>query len=333
MGAGGTVDVPVALTATSPHEDFTAPSDAPQNVGINVATAYVRGPGRCARPRVEPARPRCSTPAASAPVAQVASPAPGAVGVPTAASVAARFSEPMTVDATGAALTLRRADTGAIVPGTVAASDGATLFTLTPTAPLAPGTTYTASVSGAAIDADRTPVAAPLEWSFTTAGAAATRRSAAVDADLARRTAVAGVAAAAGRRRRPDARTRGRRRGEAALRARRDPGRGTRGRPRRPHLGPAHHQPPDRPGRPRRAEAIRDWLDAGVRARDLCIGALTAAEFAPGVDLAGGPVVEAAGVARPRPLAPARAAAGSRVPLGAASMRPTSASHSGRSAS
>ena len=324
VGAGGTVDVPVTLTATSPHRDFTAPSDAPKNVGINVVTAYVRGQGGAPGP-VSNQLVLALDAGASAPVAQVASPAPGSVGVPTAASVAARFNEPMTVDTTGAALTLRRADTGAIVSGAVAAAEGGTLFTLAPTAPLAPGTSYTASVSGAAIDATRTPVAAPFAWSFTTAGAppppggappstpnppaAASPGTAQAPAGPASPTlgptlGPAGAVAARPRCAPVPTRTAGRAGGRVALTS-------------------AQLTINRRIARAalQRAQAIRDWLDAGVRARDLCVGALTAAEFAPGVDLAGGPAVEAAGVARPRPLAPARAAPGSRAPLGAASMR------------
>ena len=92
-------------------------------------------------------------------------PAPGASGVPTGATVAVSFSEP--VNANGG-VTLAT-DGGASV-ATTAAVSGNTV-TLTPTGPLSPGTTYRVRVSTAVRDLAGNQLAATASSTFTTAAA------------------------------------------------------------------------------------------------------------------------------------------------------------------
>jgi hypothetical protein len=105
-------------------------------------------------------------PDTSPPTVTTRTPAPGATGVATTATVTATFSEP--VRAGSVAMTLTGPG-GAAVPGTVGYDDAARRSTFTPTTPLATATGYTATVSGAADQSGN--VMSATSWSFTTATA------------------------------------------------------------------------------------------------------------------------------------------------------------------
>ncbi|MBO0881440.1 MAG: DUF4082 domain-containing protein [Mycobacterium sp.] len=91
-------------------------------------------------------------------------PAPGATGADTGASVTATFNESIQAGTLAFALT---GPDGATVPATVSYDDTTHTATLTPSVALAAGTTYTATVSGAQ-DASGDAMGGPMTWSFTT---------------------------------------------------------------------------------------------------------------------------------------------------------------------
>lgn len=99
------------------------------------------------------------------PVVNAVTPANGATGVPTSATPAITFSEP--VDA-GGGVTLTVDGGGAV---TATASVSGNTVTLTPSAPLATATTYRVSVSTAVRDLAGNPLAAASSTTFTTAAA------------------------------------------------------------------------------------------------------------------------------------------------------------------
>ncbi len=98
------------------------------------------------------------------------SPARGATGVSTAASVKATFSEPVT-NVTGATFLLEDS-AGRAVLATISPPTSGNTWTLDPSAALLRGTTYTATVVGGATgvrDLAGNPLASTVTWSFTTA--------------------------------------------------------------------------------------------------------------------------------------------------------------------
>jgi methionine-rich copper-binding protein CopC len=106
--------------------------------------------------------------ASAAPTVTAKTPAAGATGVATNATVTATFNE--SVVASSLVFTLNDA-AGNAVAATVSYNDTTHVATLTPTAALANSTTYTATVSGAK-DSSGATMTAPVTWSFTTAAAA-----------------------------------------------------------------------------------------------------------------------------------------------------------------
>src|SRR5207302_1904490 len=105
----------------------------------------------------------------TAPTVIAQSPAPGATGVATNATVTATFSKPMSSDSRRAANESLPAAWPAVnAPATVTVNAAGTVATLTPTGPLAQGTVYTATVSATVADTIATPLGANVVWSFTT---------------------------------------------------------------------------------------------------------------------------------------------------------------------
>ncbi len=100
------------------------------------------------------------------PVVASTTPAPGAVGVSTAApDITATFNEPVQSSPLSFVLTDPQGNT---VLASVAYNSSTNTAALTPSAPLASGTTYTAMVSGAE-DLVGDVMTSPFSWSFTTA--------------------------------------------------------------------------------------------------------------------------------------------------------------------
>jgi len=110
----------------------------------------------------------------TAPTVIAQSPAPGATGVATNATVSATFSKPMNAASiTAATFSLRAAGAVVNVPATVALDATGTIATLTPTSPLVAGTVYTATVTATVTDTVGTPLGTASVWSFTTSAAPA----------------------------------------------------------------------------------------------------------------------------------------------------------------
>src|SRR3989442_362155 len=110
----------------------------------------------------------------TAPTVIAQSPAPGATGVATNATVSATFSKPMNAASiTAATFSLRAAGAVVNVPATVALDATGTIATLTPTSPLVAGTVYTATVTATVTDTVGTPLGTASVWSFTTTAAPA----------------------------------------------------------------------------------------------------------------------------------------------------------------
>ena len=115
-----------------------------------------------------------ATPPPPPPTVTFTSPASGATGVGTAASVTATFSQAMDATTISTSTFLLRDPASTLVTATVTYSAASLTATLTPAAPLAAGTTYTATVRGGATDprvkdTAGTALAADYVWSFTTA--------------------------------------------------------------------------------------------------------------------------------------------------------------------
>ena len=105
----------------------------------------------------------------TAPTVQSTSPADGATGVATNATVTATFSEAMLGSSlTTTTFTVRPTAGGANIAGTVAYPTGTNTATFTPTNPLTPGTSYTATITTGARDAAGNQLAANKVWTFTT---------------------------------------------------------------------------------------------------------------------------------------------------------------------
>ena len=102
----------------------------------------------------------------TAPAVSSVSPANGATGVATSATVTASFSEAMDAAATQSAFSLARSSDGAAVAGSFTWS-GNTL-TFRPSAPLAQGTGYTARVTTEARDTSGNRLATEKAWTFKT---------------------------------------------------------------------------------------------------------------------------------------------------------------------
>src|SRR5437660_1578541 len=110
----------------------------------------------------------------TAPTVIAQSPAPGATGVATNATVSATFSKPMNAASiTAATFSLRAAGAVVNAPATVALDATGTIATLTPTSPLVAGTVYTATVTATVTDTVGTPLGTASVWSFTTSAAPA----------------------------------------------------------------------------------------------------------------------------------------------------------------
>lgn len=102
-----------------------------------------------------------------APVVSSATPGNGAIGVSTASTVTARFSEAMSASSINAAtFTLKQGMTA--MSGAVSYAAGAAIFT--PGLNLSPNTLYSATISTGATDLAGNHLATNMVWNFTTAG-------------------------------------------------------------------------------------------------------------------------------------------------------------------
>ncbi|WP_051241633.1 N,N-dimethylformamidase beta subunit family domain-containing protein [Azohydromonas australica] len=110
---------------------------------------------------------------ATGPTVTATTPAAGATGVNTAASVTATFGEALDPATVTASTFLLRDPAGTAVPATVRWDAATRTATLRPSVALQPSTRYTARLRGAALDpriedAAGNPLAATMAWSFTT---------------------------------------------------------------------------------------------------------------------------------------------------------------------
>jgi len=103
-------------------------------------------------------------PFAPAPLLTGRTPAPGATGVATTATISATFNMPVTVSPGGFLLTDA---TGAAVPATVTFDPAANRADLVPASPLKMSATYTVSLNGLVMNSDLLSLA-PTYWSFQT---------------------------------------------------------------------------------------------------------------------------------------------------------------------
>jgi alpha-tubulin suppressor-like RCC1 family protein len=152
-GASATF-TPLVPLADSTTYTATLTSGVKDLAGNAMASAYAWSFTTAAPPDVTP------------PTIASVTPASGATGVSTAATVNVTFSEPIaasSVDASSFSVTL----SGVPVTGTLAVSGSTATFT--PAAPLGSGLTYVASLSTAIQDLAGNALASISTWSFTTA--------------------------------------------------------------------------------------------------------------------------------------------------------------------
>ncbi len=162
IGAGGTVQVPVTLTAT--------PSATATAVGRNHVTAHLVEDGDAGAVS-DPLVLELDTagPDTTPPTLQSRTPVIDATDVAVGTDVTATFSEaidPATISASSVTLTQGTTP----VPATRTLTGAGTTLTIDPDADLAPDTTYTVTLTGAIEDTAGNPLAsAPITWDFTTA--------------------------------------------------------------------------------------------------------------------------------------------------------------------